>query len=102
MSMLDKLVDIGFIQRVENIPKVVSVRQSALWKFVREVKHEVRLFFGKRENLFDSKFIIDRYIDELDQLELEQFFLTAEDLLEEILIQHCLRRQIQLHCTERY
>ena len=83
--MLDKLVDIGFIQRVENIPKIVSVRQPALRKFVGEVKHEVRLFFGKRENLFDSKFIIDRYIDELDQLELEQFFLAAEDLLEKIL-----------------
>ena len=88
--MLDKLFDIGFIQRIKYIPKVVSVRQPALRKFVGEVKHEVRLFFGKRENLFDSKFIIDRYIDELDQLELEQFFLAAEDLLEEILIQHCL------------
>ena len=48
----------------------------------------MRLFFGKRENLFDSKFIIDRYIDELDQFQLEQFFLAAEDLFEKIFIEH--------------
>ena len=102
MGMPDQPPDVLFVQTVENIPEVVSVDLTALRKLVWEVVHELRLSLAKRIDSLESELIIDRHVDKLDLLELKQLLLAAEDLLEEVLVQHGLRWQIQLHCTGSY
>ena len=41
-----------------------------------------------------------RYVDVLDLVELEQLLLVSEHFLEEVLVHHFRRRDIQLNYTE--
>ena len=91
--------DVLLVERIEHVPEVKPVWQSALRQLVGEVGQEVGLVFGEWIHVLDGELVVDRHVDELDLPELEQALIAAEHRLEEVLVHHGLRRQVQLHYT---
>ena len=83
--------------RVHYVPKILSVRKAALRKMIREVLRQLWVVFHERIDVFDGKLVVDWHVDVADLVDFEQLFQPAEDLLEEVFIEHRVRRHIKLH-----
>lgn len=84
------------LQRVEDIKEVIPWRASARRVLVGEVAHEDRILLELWVERLDGQLIILRHVNVSDISFLEQLFLSRQDCLEEIFIDHILVRQVVL------
>ena len=94
--MRDKLSHIIWVQGIQNIVEVDSVRYTSISSRIRHVSHEFLVIFELLKDAPDSKFIIQRHIDVLDLAEFKQVLVSSEDLLEEVFVDVDLRRYVEL------
>ena len=96
--MSDDLSDVVRHERIQNVKEVL-----AWWAFAfridrGEVLEEVAVLLHIRPQCRDRHLVVvgDRNLGDL--ILLEELFITGEDLLEEVLVDYIVRRQIVLYC----
>ena len=94
--MLDEPLHVRHLQRVQDIPKIFTLRQAAVGCRVRHVHHKGCILLHEWPKLLHWKFIILRHVYLLDSSEFEQFLFLREQLFHEVSVQHLLRRHVQL------
>ena len=86
VGMLQDLLEVFWLQRVEDIEEVLPRRPFACWIRIREVLREVGIFLEMRPQGLHRKLIIMWHCHPLDILFLHQHLLAGEDGLEEVLV----------------
>lgn len=84
---------------VEDVECVVSIGKAVFGQLLREVAHQVPVLLDHRPHVLDTEFVILGHVDELDFGHLEKPFALGEDILEEVLVDHGCRRDVELHCV---
>ena len=56
--MVDKSLQVSWLERIENVEEVFSVRYTALSHLRREVQHELFVVLHHRPDIPDRKFIV--------------------------------------------
>ena len=90
VRMRDKLRDILLVQRVHDVPEVVSVRYATDRQFVGEVHHELCVILHQGPELLYGKLVVDRHVYKLDGLQLKHFFVSVEYCLKKVFVVHGL------------
>ena len=94
--MRNKLLHVVWVQCIQNIVEVGSVRQTRTRLRIRHVSHEFRIMYESLINFLHSKFIIQRHVDVLDLVECKQVLISSEDLFQEVFVDVYLRRHVEL------
>jgi len=71
VCMRNELGNVVLVQRIENIPEVVSVGKATFRQFIRKVLHEVRVGLHHGPELLYRKLVVNRHVYELNVLEFE-------------------------------
>ena len=100
--MLDHLLRLRLVDGVEHVEEVAAVWQLALRQVVWHVRHELRVLAVPRVEVADGDLVVLGRVDLLDVLEGEQLLLVAQDLLEEVLVDHGVGRYIELKALRDY
>ena len=95
-SMLHDLLQVIWVNGVEDIEEVLSARCLLLCILVLEVDGECRVIFQVRPQPFGAKLFEARYMDVADLVLLEQLLLSREDLPHEVLVHLLLRWHVVL------
>ena len=88
LRVLDELLQIAALVAVKDVVKVRSVGAAPLAHLVREVPHELFVGLEHGPEPQDRDLIIERHVDPLDLVEMQEGFLFGQDLLEEVLVNH--------------
>ena len=67
--MRDKLLHVVWVQGIQNIVKVGSVRQTRTRLRIRHVSHEFLVIYECLIDVLDCELIIQRHVDVLDLVE---------------------------------
>ena len=94
--MRNKLLHVVWVQGIQNIVEVGSVRQTRTRLRIRHVSHEFCIMYECLKDVLDSKFIIQRHVDVLDLVECKQVLISSEDLFQEVFVDVYLRRHVEL------
>lgn len=94
--IFDKTLQIIPLNRVEHIEKILAVRHSSLGHLRREEPHEILVTLHHWPELHHSQFIIERNVNPLDFVKLQEALLLDKNLFQEVLIKHVIRRAVQL------
>ena len=94
------LLEILWVNCVEDVEEVVTIRLLAAWVFVLEMNGKERVILELRPKILHRKLIPMRDVDVFDGLLLQHNLFIGEDLLEEDLVDLALRRQVILCCKE--
>ena len=97
MRVLDQLLHVITLKSVEYVEEVLAIRNSALGHLRGEMPHEQLVRLHHRPELHDCELVIDGNIHSLDLIEFQETLLLGEYLFQEILVEHVLGRQVQLH-----
>lgn len=95
-GILDNLLQIIPLNRVQNIEKVLAVRHSSLGHLRREEVHEFLVSLHHWPELHHSQFVIKRNVNPLNFVKFQELLIVNKDLFQEILIEHVFRRAVQL------
>ena len=88
------------LERVQDVEEVLPPQITALGQDVGEVHHEVVVALELVEEVDHAELIVLGHDHEVDVAQWHQLLPVGEDLLEEVLVDHGLRRHVQLHCEE--
>jgi len=101
--MLEKLIEVAWMQCIEDIEEEFSIWLLSIEVFIGHVKSEFVVILDEREHLRDRHFIQLGDDDASDLVDLIDSLVSPEELLEEVLGYVVLRRQIllQLHSSIR-
>ena len=91
------MLKIIWINCVENVKEVLSGRPFADRKLIGEVLSELRVFIKLRPQVLDRQLVVMGHRDLLHLGLLQEILITAQDILEEVLVDHILIRQVVLH-----
>jgi len=97
LSVLDHGGDVLRVQRVHDGEEVRAVGQPVLGQLVREVHPEVWLRPPGRQHGLDGQLVVLGHDDGLDVGQPHQPLLVLQDVAEEVLVEHGVGRQVQLH-----
>ena len=85
---------------VDYVEEVLSGWAPIVWVHGGKVRHDNGVLLQLRPERLDRKLIVMRHVD-VAYLVLHQELLPAgEDVLEEIMVDGCLRGQVALNCKE--
>ena len=90
------LAQIIWVECVQDVEKVVPGRRLPSWVFIWEVRHEVAVLLQLRVQGLHADLLIMRNFNEFDIGLLHQLLLPNEDVLQEVLVDQALRRQVEL------
>ena len=82
---------------VEYVVEVLAVWVAAFGKLVGEVNLEGGDFLHVFIEALHTEFIVERNLDELDFVELEELFLPYKHLAQHVLVDHRAWRDVELH-----
>ena len=101
--MLEKLIEVAWMQCIEDIEEEFSVRLASIEIFIGHELSEFVVILDEREHLRDRHLIQLGDDDGSDLVDLIDSLVSPEELLEEFLGCMVLRRQIllQLHSSIR-
>ena len=99
--MAQDLGEVVRVQRVHDVEEVLAGRPLILRVVIREVGVEDRVLLELGEERLDRELVVLGYLDLLDLQLLEQLLLAAEDILEEVLVDKALRRQVELEAITK-
>ena len=95
--MSDESLHVLGINRVDDVEKVVSVRQTSLWEATWKVDSDFGVFFKVWPKFYDAELVISGDLDPRDFAELKQLFFFRKNLSKKIFVDHSVRRQVELH-----
>ena len=95
-SVLVELGNIVTVHCVKHVPEVLAVGQPTLGGRIWHVDHEVFNLLHEWPEFFDTKFLILGHMHVLHLTHSKKLFLLDEHQLYEIMVEHLLRRHIQL------
>ena len=96
-GMLDHLFDIVRPYRVEHVEGVLAVRLTTFGVIIREVDQDVGVLPDEGPDLLDGDFVKLGDVDGPQHRHLEELLRVREHQLEEVFIDHTLRRNIELY-----
>ena len=99
--MAQQLLEVFWLDGVENIEEIISRRALILGILVGEEGHHGGILLELRIEILDRYFVIMWDLDLLDRALPQQLLLASQDILQEILVDHGLRRQIKLEATKQ-
>ena len=99
--MAQDLGEVVRVQRVHDVEEVLAGRPLVLGVVVREIGVEDRVLLELGEERLDGELVVLGDLDLLDLQLLEQLLLAAEDILEEVLVDEALRRQVELEAITK-
>ena len=99
VGMLEDLGEVVRIERVQHVEEILPRGALALRVLVREVRHEVCVLDEHGIQVLDAELIVSGDLYVVDLRLFEQLLLAAQDLLEKVLIDYCLIREIELKTT---
>ena len=101
MSMVEQLLQELGVESVENVKEVLPRRALANRVLIGEVPHQEVVIGELRPQRLHRELLImwDFYVRDVALL--DQRLLVGEDLLEEVLVDQGLRRQVELEATLR-
>ena len=94
VCVLEDLIEVVWIQRIEDIVEVLAARSLVRWEDVREVLTERRIVLELGPQVLNGELIVGERMDLLDECLLEEQLLVREHQLEEVLIDLILRGQV--------
>ena len=98
--MLQNLLQVLGVERVEDVEKVVVVGHPIAGVNVLEVEHKLLVLLQVAPQVFDGELLEVGDVDVVDVLLLVEPLLVVENLFQEILIALALRRNIILNYRE--
>ena len=99
--MSHDLLKVVRMNGVEDIEEVLARRPFACRILVWEVASELRVLAELRPECLHGNFIVTGNVDLLDIGLLHKLLLAAEDVLEEVLVDEALRRQVELEAVTK-
>ena len=102
MGVVEKLLQEFWVNSVQNIEKVLSWRTFANWILIREVPDQEIVRCELRPQRLHRELLVMWHFNVRDVTLFDQRFLICQDLLEEVLVDQRLGRQIELETGERY
>ena len=96
VSMEDEFSNIVRVEGIQDVEVVGAIRLTALGKSIRQEALELGIIFELLLQVLYAEFVESGDIDPLDVRELEQGLLLCEDEAEVILVQHPVRRDVEL------
>ena len=97
--MCHDLAEVVRVQGVEDVEEVVPWWALTFWVLVGEVLHHGGVLGELGIQGLDGELFVLRHPDLLDLRLLEQVLLAREDLLEKVLVDHRLRREVELEAV---
>ena len=95
--MLYQLLHIVRLEGMKEIKEVRPIGNSALGQLLGEVLHELLVRLHHRPQLHYGQLFVEWDANSLDFVQAEQLLLFCQNLLQKVLVQHVLRRQVELH-----
>lgn len=95
-GVLDDLLQVVRLQRVEYVEEVLSWRSLAFRVLVGEVALKDRVLSHRRVDVLDTELLVVWHFDEDHVRPLEQLLLPGEHLLDEVLGHDRFVRQVEL------
>ena len=95
----DKLLDILWIQSMQDVEEVWAVWVAAFGQAIGKVGHQLGVLFEAAVDVDDAELVILRHLNELDITECQQLLVLGKDLSEEVLVQHAVWRDVELDYT---
>ena len=99
IGVFDKLCDVLTAYGVHDVEEVVPVGQAALWQLVREELHEELQSFHLWPQLLHADLVVVGHVYKPHLAYGHEHLLLGQDLLEEVFVEHCVIRQVELHYT---
>ena len=97
VGMPDKGLRILLMDCVHDVEEVNAVRDLSFREGVRHELHELAVLTHLRPKVLDTELVVVRHVDAPHLVHPQQAFLPVEDLLEEIFVDHSVRRHFKLH-----
>ena len=98
--MVNQSSNVLRLESVQDVEEVLSSRVATLGQGVREVLHELGVTFHLLLEVLDAELIELRHHYEVDVLQRHELLLVGKDHLQEIPVDHGIRRDVQLDCNE--
>ena len=95
-GVLDKIACVIWIQSHHYVPEVGPVYHTTLWKLIRHVPPELRIFHHLWVVMLDRQLVIVRDVHHLNFLHFKKGLFFRENLLEEIFVHAEIRRYVKL------
>ena len=89
-----------WVEGVEDVEEVLPRRALALWVLIREVPDHEVIFSELRPQRLHRELLVMRNFNVRDVALLDQRLLVGQDLLEEVLVDEPLRRQVELEAAQ--
>lgn len=102
MGVVEKLLQEFWVQSVQYIEKVLSGRTFANWILIGEVPDQEIVPCELRPQRLHGELLVMWHFNVRDVTLFDQRLLICQDLLEEVLVDQRLGRQIELETGERY
>ena len=94
--MADHALQIRWINGVVDIEGVSTIRNSPFRIPVREVLKNLQVLLNFRVDVLDAELVVLGHVDRLQIGHLKQAFLACKHLLKKVLVNHRIRRQVEL------
>ena len=98
--VLDDGLSILRIDCVQDIEEVGAVDSPASRHVVREEACELGVIRHLWTNVLQGQFIVERYCNEFHLVQTKEMLPFCKHILQKVLVQADIRRQVKLHCTE--
>ena len=95
--MLHDLLEVLWVECAEDVEEVLSARTFVVCVIVLEVLHQLHIILHVLPQVLHRELLVVRDVDIVHRLLLHQLLLTAEDLLEEVLVDLGHWRKIVLY-----
>ena len=101
MGVVQEPLEELWVDSVEYVEEVLSWRSLALRVLIGEVPDQEVVLGELRPQVLHRQLLVVRDLDVGDVTLLDQGLLLGQDLLEEVLVDQCLRRQVELEAALR-
>ena len=94
------LLEIFWVDRVENVEEILSRWPLVLRILVREEGHHGRVLLELRIEILDRNLIVMRNLNLLNSALPQQLLFASQNILQEVLVDYILRWQIELQAVD--
>ena len=99
LCVADHALHVRWINKVVDIEGVGTIRNSPFRVPVGEVLKHLHVLLDLRVDVLDAELVELGHVDRPELGHREQALLVGKDLLEEVLVDHRVRGQVELHCN---
>ena len=96
VGVLYDLLHVLWFESVHDIEEVRAIGKSLIGGGVRQVPHDLLIGFEHGEELSDRELVVEGHVHRPDPGHGQKVLLLCHDLLEEVLVDEVIRRDIEL------